>query len=181
MASDDLMELLNKLQGASGATGLASGLLGRSGEDDGGAARAVSTAARAAGGGGLTLLPVVGAVLRLFGVGKKKEQDLPPFEKFALPAPLFAEAGIGAGGETVGIDRGIGDRIRTYSPGGGGAAGRPATEAGPAPAAQGAPTITVQVQAMDSQSFLDRRDDIARAVREAVLESNRLNDVVSEL
>jgi hypothetical protein len=34
---------------------------------------------------------------------------------------------------------------------------------------------------MDSQSFLDRQDDIARAVREAMLHSNSLNDVVLEL
>ena len=181
MANDDLMQLLSKLQGASGATGLAGSLLGRADGEETGVSRAVSTAARMAGGGGLTLLPVVGALLRLFGAGRKKEPELPPLEKFELPAPIFAEAGIRAGGEMVGIDRGIGDRIRTYVPGVGGTAGRPATEAGPAPAAQGAPTITVNVQAMDSQSFLDRREDIARAVREAMLESNRLNDVVSEL
>jgi len=43
-----------------------------------------------------------------------------------------------------------------------------------------APQITVQVQAMDSQSFLDRSGDIARAVRQAMLESSILNDVVRE-
>jgi hypothetical protein len=42
-------------------------------------------------------------------------------------------------------------------------------------------TIQVNIQAMDSQSFLDRQDDIARAVREAMLHSNSLNDVVLEL
>jgi hypothetical protein len=41
--------------------------------------------------------------------------------------------------------------------------------------------ITVTVQAMDTQSFLDRSDDIARAVKRAMLESSSLNDVVSEL
>jgi hypothetical protein len=44
-----------------------------------------------------------------------------------------------------------------------------------------APTIQVNIQAMDSQSFLDRQDDIARAVRVAMLHSNSLNDVVMEL
>jgi hypothetical protein len=34
---------------------------------------------------------------------------------------------------------------------------------------------------MDSQSFLDRSDDIARAVKKAMLESNSLNDVIAEL
>jgi hypothetical protein len=41
--------------------------------------------------------------------------------------------------------------------------------------------ITVQVQALDSQSFMDHSDDIARAVREAILNSHSLNDAVSEL
>lgn len=43
------------------------------------------------------------------------------------------------------------------------------------------PVINVNVSAMDSRSFLDRSDDIARAVREAMLHSHSLNDVVSEL
>jgi len=41
--------------------------------------------------------------------------------------------------------------------------------------------ITVQVQAMDSRSFMDHSWEIARAVREAMLQSHALNDVVSEL
>ena len=40
--------------------------------------------------------------------------------------------------------------------------------------------ITVQVQAMDSQSFLDHSADIAMAVRQAMLESSVLNDVIRE-
>ena len=43
-----------------------------------------------------------------------------------------------------------------------------------------APQITVQVQAMDSRSFLDHSNDIALAVRQAMLESSVLNDVVRE-
>jgi hypothetical protein len=42
------------------------------------------------------------------------------------------------------------------------------------------PPITVQVQAMDSRSFLDHSDEIARAVREAMLNAHALNDVVNE-
>jgi hypothetical protein len=44
-----------------------------------------------------------------------------------------------------------------------------------------APAITINVNAMDSKSFLDHSDEIARAVREAMLNSHALNDVVSEL
>ena len=64
-------------------------------------------------------------------------------------------------------------------------AGDPASsgEAGAPPAAQtaNAPQVTIQVQAMDSRSFLDHSQDIARAVREAMLNMDRLNDVISEM
>ena len=44
-----------------------------------------------------------------------------------------------------------------------------------------APQITVNVQAMDARSFLDRSNDIALAVRDAMLNLNSINDVVNEL
>jgi hypothetical protein len=34
---------------------------------------------------------------------------------------------------------------------------------------------------MDSQSFLDHSDDIAMAVKQAILNSSSLNDVIAEL
>jgi hypothetical protein len=43
-----------------------------------------------------------------------------------------------------------------------------------------APAITIQVQAMDSRSFLDHSDDIAMAVREAILNGHALGGVMSE-
>lgn len=46
---------------------------------------------------------------------------------------------------------------------------------------QPAPQITIQVQAMDSRSFQDHSAEIAQAVREAMLNSHALNDVVNEL
>jgi hypothetical protein len=58
---------------------------------------------------------------------------------------------------------------------------------GAAPPATGAtgtnaaPQITVNVQAMDAQSFLDRSSDIAQAVRSAMLNMSSINDVVNEL
>lgn len=42
-------------------------------------------------------------------------------------------------------------------------------------------TVHVHVQAMDSQSFMNRSGDIAKAVKSAMLNSHSLNDVVSEL
>ena len=49
-------------------------------------------------------------------------------------------------------------------------------------AASGAsPQITVNVQAMDARSFMDRSNDIALAVRDAMLNLNSINDVVNDL
>ena len=66
------------------------------------------------------------------------------------------------------------------------AATQPATTAAAAPAsgsAQQASTqqITVNVNAMDSQSFMDRSSDIADAVREAMLNMHPINSVVASL
>jgi hypothetical protein len=47
--------------------------------------------------------------------------------------------------------------------------------------AQQGHSILVQVQAMDSQSFMDHSQDIAQAVRQAMLNLNSLNDVVQDL
>ena len=46
---------------------------------------------------------------------------------------------------------------------------------------QAGPAVHVHVQAMDTQSFVNRSNDIARAVKTAMLNSHSLNDVVSEL
>ncbi len=54
---------------------------------------------------------------------------------------------------------------------------QPAGQAGPG----AGPQITIQVQAMDSRSFLDHSHDIAQAVREAMLNLHALNDVVNDL
>jgi hypothetical protein len=43
------------------------------------------------------------------------------------------------------------------------------------------PQVTIQIQALDSRSILDRSDDIARAVREAMLHSHSVNDVIGEV
>jgi hypothetical protein len=47
--------------------------------------------------------------------------------------------------------------------------------------AAAAPQITVNVSAMDSQSFMDRSNDIANAVREAMLNMHPINGVVASL
>jgi hypothetical protein len=43
------------------------------------------------------------------------------------------------------------------------------------------PQISVNIQAMDSQSFLDHSGEIAQAVRQAMLSLNSINDVMNDL
>jgi hypothetical protein len=116
--------------------------------------------------------PIVAGLMSLFG--SKDAEPLPALEKFSAPAPVSVEAGLSSTRELGSI---------RYAQG-----GRPEMEAPPsaagsngAPLQGSTPTINVNIQAMDSRSFLDRQDDIARAVREAMLHSNSLNDVVMEL
>ena len=106
--------------------------------------------------------PIVTGLLKLFG--SDDPEPLPVLEKFQAPQSVSVEAGLRSDGSYAPI---------RYAQG-----GLPeATASGP----QGSPTIQVNIQAMDSRSFMDRQDDIARAVREAMLHSNALNDVVLEL
>ena len=108
--------------------------------------------------------PIVTGLLKVFGGGES--EPLPPLERFAQPSRVAVEAGLTRDREYTSI---------RYAQGG-------VVEGVGRPAASGAsPTIQVNVHAMDSQSFVDRQDDIARAVREAMLHSNALNDVVLEL
>jgi hypothetical protein len=85
-----------------------------------------------------------------------------------------------------GLDYDQSGMARTYRPASSGdsqvsqAAGAQGASAYP-PAAPQTSQITVNVQAMDARSFLDRSNDIALAVRDAMLNMNAINDVVSEL
>ncbi len=113
-------------------------------------------------GSALPMVPLIRGLVDLFGGGGKSEP--PPLMEYVAPAPLRFE------GE---VDRGAG--VTQWSEE---AAGRARQEPVTMPAM---PQVTVQVTAMDSRSFLDHSDEIARAVRQAMLNSHSLNDVVSEL
>jgi hypothetical protein len=106
---------------------------------------------------GLGLSPLITGIARLFGGGGGSE-EIPPLVKFGLPDPVHLNAGVSDGipGPFV-VDSGQGGLPRAVT----------------AP-----PQITVQVQAMDSRSFLDHSGEIAMAVRQAMLESSVLNDVI---
>jgi hypothetical protein len=120
----------------------------------------LQTAAMMTGAG-----PLVAGLFKLFA--SNEPEPLGVLEKFNLPSSVSVEAGLTR-------DRQYSD-LR-YAQGGSPDVIRPGSGTPVQP-----PTIQVNVQAMDSQSFLDRQDDIARAVREAMLHSNALNDVVLEL
>jgi hypothetical protein len=109
--------------------------------------------------------PIVTGLMKLFG--SSDPEPLPALEKFQAPSSVSVEAGLSASREIGAVRYGQG--------------GIADMAAGNKSGASQTQTIQVNIQAMDSQSFLDRQDDIARAVREAMLHSNSLNDVVLEL
>jgi hypothetical protein len=111
---------------------------------------------------GLGLSPLITGLLGLFGGGSSSQTQAPA--AFVLPPSISVSAGVmAAPTPAFGVD---------YTAG-----GQPRASQSPA----SAPQITVQVQAMDSQSFLDHSNDIALAVRQAMLESSVLNDVIREV
>ena len=113
-------------------------------------------------GGGLGLAPLVSGLAGLFGGGGDSSAPA-ALPTYMAPLPIHIDAG--------------------FSEGGGGAYGVDSAQGG-APRAMtnssAASQITVQVQAMDSSSFLDHSQDIALAVRQAMLQSTVLNDVIRE-
>ena len=113
-------------------------------------------------GNTLSLSPIISGLLSLFGGGGSSTTAAPT--PFQLPASIHDQAGLtgGSNGQIVPVDYGQGGQ----------------------PRAQGASStaqINIQVNAMDSKSFLDHSDEIAQAVREAMLSSHSLNDVIADL
>jgi hypothetical protein len=128
-----------------------------------GGSGAASDALSAAGqllGGGFSLMPLVSLFSSLFGGGQSQQPA--PLVPFSLPPSLNLEST----NDNQDVVWGENGQPRSAASGGGSNAGT---------------QITVQVQAMDSQSFLDHSDDIAQAVRQAMLNMNSINDVVTNL
>ena len=123
----------------------------------------VASAASSFLGGGLSSLsPLIGGLISLFGGGGGQTLAVP--SPFMLPSPVQSNAGLTASapGQVVPVSYGETGQPRAQS-------------------ASASSQVTVQVNAMDSQSFLDHSDDIANAVKQAILNSNSLNDVISSL
>ncbi|MGA3206185.1 MAG: hypothetical protein ABSF12_27145 [Bryobacteraceae bacterium] len=138
----------------------------------------ISTNAKSSGGStagsiGDTLLDFLGmgsgigslisGLVGLFGGGGSSSTTA--VTPYIQPLPINLQAGFSgsSAGGASGVDYGEG--------------GQPRQTSGASTQQQ----ITVQVQAMDSQSFLDRSNDIAAAVRKAMLETSTLNDVIREV
>lgn len=114
---------------------------------------------------GLGVGPLITGLIRLFGGGGGQSEP-PPLVKFQLPAAVSREESLRGSAD--------GGSLVSY-----GQNGLPRSAGG---STSGSPQqITIQVQAIDSKSFLDHSESIARAVREAMLYSHSLNDVVTEL
>ena len=134
---------------------------------------------------GFGVAPLVGELLGLFGGGATSPAAPVKYEMPASISFMSAETADGMG--AAGYDQM--DLPRLYDEAGsapmsegetGGASPRQSAANRPA-AGAAAPQITVSVQAMDAQSFMDRSSDIAQAVRSAMLSMNAINDMVNEI
>lgn len=122
-------------------------------------------------GGGLGLAPLISGLAHLFS-GKPDEPS--PLVRFSLPPGLhFTAMNAPASGPTFpaadydqsGMPRSVSGLPNDFS----------------TPPASSTPRIQVNVQAMDSRSFMDHSHEIAKAVRDAMLSMHFLNDVVTDL
>lgn len=154
------------------------------------AVNAIASGATGWAGGGLAntartlaLGPLVSGILGLFGGDDRKET--PEFETYTAPDAihLAAAATRGAGSPLALVEYGADGLPRLIGYAGSEAAAPRETRdlAGKRAAGTGATSITVNVQAIDSRSFLDHSDAIAAAVREAILNAHPLGDVIKEI
>ena|SRR5271157_110526 len=122
---------------------------------------------------GFGMADLVRGLVGLFSGGSSAPA---PLQKYEMPSAIDFESVETASGLS-GADYDQSGTPRTVGLGQGDGTGAPA---GGSVAGSG-PQITVNVQAMDAQSFMDHSDAIAQAVRGAMLNSSSINDVVNEL
>lgn len=116
-------------------------------------------------GSAFGLSPLISGLVGLFGGGG--QTAAPTLVSYTAPSPAQFAGGISGSnpGSVMAVDYNQDGQVRAV----------------PAAASPAPQQITIQVQAMDSQSFLDHSQDIAQAVRQAMLTSNALRDVVGEM
>ncbi|MDX1980373.1 MAG: hypothetical protein SFV51_08895 [Bryobacteraceae bacterium] len=107
-----------------------------------------------------SIFPLAGLVSAF----RAEEQQATAFERFELPARLDSTLGYDAAAGSLGAVE-YGDRQTV----------RPVAE----PRVAG-PQVTINVNAMDGRSILDRSEEIADAVRSALLNSHSLSEVFWE-
>jgi hypothetical protein len=198
-ALSETVQQLGELQGGSAAQAAGSGAVPAA-STTGGSSGTAAAGTTSDGGSsvesivttvlesGLGMVPLIVGLMGLFGGGGTPAP--PPLVKYAMPDPIYFE-GADTGSDVSGADYDQMGMPRTYgaAPDGtsaqasgtavAGSSGSSGAPSGPIAAA--APQITVNVQAMDSQSFLDHSSEIAQAVRDAMLNCNSINDVVNDL
>jgi hypothetical protein len=142
--------------------------------------------------GGLGIVPLVSGLMGLFGGGNSTP---PKLEKYERPSSIdFVSADTPDGLAAADYDQlGMPRLAETALPNPAATSNSPAsssaisgsatmgngTSAGQGGAAT--PQMTLNIQAMDAQSILDRSGDIAQAVRSAMLNMSSINDVISDL
>ena len=120
--------------------------------------------------GGLGLSSLISGVGDFFGGGDSEAPAYPI--PYVQPLPIQLQAGFGAasGGVPFATDTAEDNLPRAMT----------STATG-GPASPQTSQVTIQVQALDSQSILDRSQDIAMAIRQAMLETTVLNDVIRQV
>ena len=131
-------------------------------EERGGTGGAVLASLGGFLGGGFGLASLISGIADLFG--GDEAPSLPALVRYSRPASIRAEAGISgdSNGQVFAVDSAQGGLPRAMT-------------------ALASPQITVQVQTLDSRSFLDHSQEIAMAVRQAMLETSVLRDVIREV
>jgi hypothetical protein len=134
-------------------------------QSQGGAAGAVATVARGFGSRLLSGNPLLGGIAGIFG-GRTSDTPVESFARYLRPERRDLEIGISPSTEAYYVA----SRSHTV------AAGQAHENSGSRPV----PQVVVQVNALDTRSFLDHSADIAKALREAVLNSTTVSDVLNE-
>lgn len=173
----DLVTQLERLLGASSSgssplgsslgSSLGGGLAGTLGAAIGGDARESLTQQLTGGLLGGTVGLVTGLIGSLFRGGG---EATPEFSSYEKPQALSFDYDIAAIRPVFAEDEAATTDIAPVN------TGRTQTESG----RSSSPSVVVQVNALDAQSFSNRSDDIASAVREALTRSHALRDEIWE-
>ncbi|MGA2195034.1 MAG: hypothetical protein ABSH40_07160 [Bryobacteraceae bacterium] len=172
-ASDELAESLQGVTGQMGE-GPSQSSSGTSSSAPQSAASEALSIATTVLESGLGLIPLVTGLIGLFTGG---DSTPAPLTKYAMPDKIDFE-GADAGSGTSDMDYDQMGTPRTYDAS---SDPPPGTTSAPVSSPAAAAPLTGNVQAMDSQWFMDHSSDIAQAVRNAMLNLSSINDVVNDL